>query len=366
MNNVGGHSCWRLASGEWGTGEFGLKGTEDLGGGLHAVFKLESGIDTSQGTAGDPGGQIYQRWAIVGLEDNRWGKLIADRMLAISNGVWDFDPFVQQAWSSASLVRGRNWNKTSNNVAYQSPTLYGFDLATQFSFGNQPRFNEGPKTPAGSSADFGRSDGVQVTYTLHGLQLRGIYDEMRDANGRYSDLFQYSREYIGMLNLTLGAVKFQAAYTHMAANAAPAGAPASGNHEWGGVTYRFSPAFAGTLAVFHIDVRGDASQGGGRATMIELGTTYNFTPRTFLYATAATVRNSAGTNFSLEASPATSADNPTPGASQSGMYVGINHTFYRLGASDRTPGACRRRARQVVRRPRRRVQPVRSISTALP
>jgi predicted porin len=61
--------------------------------------------------------------------------------------------------------------------------------------------------------------------------------------------------------------------------------------------------------------------------MFEIGTTYNFSKRTFLYATAATVRNSNGANFSLEANSQTSSDNPTPGGNQSGVYVGINHSF---------------------------------------
>ncbi|AMH43113.1 MULTISPECIES: porin [Burkholderiaceae] len=327
MSNVGGHSRWRLASGEWGTGLFGLKGSEDLGGGNKAIFKLESGIDTSDGTAGDTNGRLYQRYAFVGIANDTYGTFTLGRMLAISNGVWDFDPFVQQAWSSASLVRSRNWNKTSNNIQYQSPNWYGIDVLGQYSLGNTTSFNQGQKNADGTFADYGRSDGIQLTYTRQYFQIRGIFDEMRDANGRFSDLFLYSREYIAMINAYVGKFKLQAAYTHMHADATIAGAPTSGDHEWGGVTYQWTPVFATTAAVFHINTNGDALQGGGRATMFEIGTTYNFSKRTFLYATAATVRNSNGANFSLEANSQTSSDNPTPGGNQSGVYVGINHSF---------------------------------------
>ena len=158
MSNVGGHSRWRLASGEWGTGLFGLKGSEDLGGGNKAIFKLESGIDTSDGAAGDTNGRfLYQRYAFVGIANDTYGTFTLGRMLAISNGVWDFDPFVQQAWSSASLVRSRNWNKTSNNIQYQSPNWYGIDVLGQYSLGNttslDKRDKRTPTAPLPTTAD---------------------------------------------------------------------------------------------------------------------------------------------------------------------------------------------------------------------
>ena len=42
-NNQGGHSAWQETSAATENTVFGLKGAEDLGGGLQAVFKLEIG-----------------------------------------------------------------------------------------------------------------------------------------------------------------------------------------------------------------------------------------------------------------------------------------------------------------------------------
>src|ERR1700736_3290634 len=42
-NNQGGHSNWQETSAATENTVFGLKGSEDLGGGLHAIFKLENG-----------------------------------------------------------------------------------------------------------------------------------------------------------------------------------------------------------------------------------------------------------------------------------------------------------------------------------
>ena len=106
------------------------------------------------------------------------------------------DPFVQEAFSSASLVRGRNWQQTSNNVEYHSPVFWGFDVQAQYAFGNQAgAFN------SGASGEFGRSDGIMLTYHSPLFDVRGIYDELRDSNGRFTNIFQASREYFAGANV---------------------------------------------------------------------------------------------------------------------------------------------------------------------
>ena len=48
--------------------QFGLTGTEDLGGGLSAEFKLESGIDIGNGGFNNSNGNLFGRQAYVGLK----------------------------------------------------------------------------------------------------------------------------------------------------------------------------------------------------------------------------------------------------------------------------------------------------------
>ncbi|MET5115332.1 porin, partial [Burkholderia pseudomallei] len=89
-----------------------------------------------------------------------------------------------------SLVRGRNWNKTSNNISYQSPMFYGFDVYGQYALSNATNWN------GYGSTSQGRSAGLQLTYTTSLFQIRGLYEEARDpANGKLDDVFNYSREY---------------------------------------------------------------------------------------------------------------------------------------------------------------------------
>jgi predicted porin len=320
---TGSSSRFRAESGDWGTSLWGLKGVEDLGGGNKAVFQLEGAFNTMTGAGPGPG-EIFDRWATVGLNNERFGTVLLGKELFISNGVWDFDPFGQSNWSSASLVRGRNWLHSSNNISYQSPNIAGFDAYGQYAFSNATSFNGNGTTAQGRWA------GAQLTYTSPLFQVRGIYDEMRDAqNGLLDDPFTASREYSAMVNVFLGQFKIQAAYQAIRTSGGTATegeAPTSLDHEWGGVTWQATPAAALIAAVYHVN----ANKGQGNATIYTVGGSYNLSKRTLLDIQIATVQNSKTANFGLNANNAgdtTATDNPIVGHSQSGVYAGIQHSF---------------------------------------
>lgn len=64
--NAGGKHLYNLTSGVLQGSRFGLRGTEDLGGGLKAIFVLENGFDVNSGKLGQ-GGLMFGRQAYVGL-----------------------------------------------------------------------------------------------------------------------------------------------------------------------------------------------------------------------------------------------------------------------------------------------------------
>ncbi|MEJ8796048.1 porin [Trinickia caryophylli] len=327
---TGSTSRWRAESGDWGTSLWGLKGSEDLGGGTKAVFQLEGSFNTMTG-AGPGNGGLFNRWATVGFSNANYGTFTMGRMLFIANGVWDFDPFGQSNWSSASLVRGRNWPQSSNNVAYQSPKFAGFDVYGQYALSNATNWNGNGTTSQG------REGGLQLTYTSSLFQVRGIYDEIRNStNGLLNGsdgAFSFSREYTAAVNVFLGQFKIQGAYQAVRTSGYRAGAaaPTSLDHEWGGVTWQATPAAAAIAAVYHVN----ANNGFGNATIFTVGGTYNLSKRTLLDIQVATVRNSKSANFGLDANSfgvggtasGTYNENPLPGHSQTGVYAGIQHTF---------------------------------------
>ncbi|MFM0335685.1 porin [Paraburkholderia fungorum] len=334
---TGSTNRWRAESGDWGTSLWGMKGVEDIGGGNKVLFQLEGSFNTMTG-AGPGGGGLFNRWATVGLSNDQYGTFTMGRMLYISNGVWDFDPFGQSNWSSASLVRGRNWPQSSNNFAYQSPKIAGFDFYGQYALSNATSWNGNGTTAQGREA------GAQVTYTNSLFQVRGIYDEIRNpANGALygpaatavntgnigNGVFAASREYSALVNVFLGQFKIQAAYQAVRSASAQGvlpGQPTTLDHEWGGVTWQATPAAALIAAVYHVN----GNNGAGNATIYTVGGSYNLSKRTLLDLQVATTQNSKTANYGLNANnagTATSTDNPLPGHSQTGVYAGIQHSF---------------------------------------
>lgn len=303
--------------GDWGTSLLGLQGVEDIGGGTKILFHLENGFNSATGQQGDSV-SFFQRWATVGAGNASWGTVLLGRELFISNGVWDFDPFGQSAWSSASLVRGRNWPQSSNNISYQSPKIGGLEIYGQYSLSNATNWNGNNTTAQG------RSDGLQITYSSAWFQLRGLYDETRNpANGQLDDVFQYSQEYFAGVNVFLGPVKLQAVYQTSHASVNSNSVPTSTRQVWGGITWQATPSASLIAAAYHVN----ANNGAGNATIYTAGGTYSISKRTLLDIQAATVRDSWAGTFGLEANLPGNADNPFSGHSQSGAYAGIQHNF---------------------------------------
>ncbi|SIO58303.1 Outer membrane protein (porin) [Burkholderia sp. GAS332] len=335
---TGSTNRFKAESGDWGTSLWGMKGVEDIGGGNKVLFQLEGSFNTMSG-AGPGGGGLFNRWATVGMSNDAFGTLLLGRELFISNGVWDFDPFGQSNWSSASLVRGRNWPQSSNNISYQSPKVAGFDFYGQYALSNATSWNGNGTTPQGREA------GAQVTYTNSLFQVRGLYDEIRNpANGALygpaaatpanaadisTGVFAASREYSALVNVFLGQFKIQGAYQAVRSAGATGvlpGQPTTLDHEWGGVTWQATPAAALIAAVYHVN----GNNGAGNATIYTIGGSYNLSKRTLLDLQIATTRNSKNANFGLNADDAgtsTATDNPLPGHQQSGVYAGIQHSF---------------------------------------
>ncbi|WP_345813277.1 porin [Paraburkholderia sp. PREW-6R] len=335
---TGSTSRWRAESGDWGTSLWGMKGVEDIGGGNKVLFQLEGSFNTMTG-AGPGGGGLFNRWATVGLSNDQYGTFTMGRMLFISNGDWDFDPFGQSNWSSASLVRGRNWPQSSNNFAYQSPKIAGFDFYGQYALSNATSFNGNGTTPQGREA------GAQVTYTNSLFQVRGMYDEIRNpANGGLygpaaatpanaanigTGVFAASREYSAFVNVFLGQFKIQGAYQAIRSAGATGvlpGQPTTLDHEWGGVTWQATPAAALIAAVYHVN----GNNGAGNANIYTVGGSYNLSKRTLFDIQVAQTRNSKTANFGLNANNAgtsTVTDNPLVGHQQTGVYAGIQHSF---------------------------------------
>ena len=198
------------------------------------------------------------------------------------------------------------------------------------SFGNQASgFNRGP------SGNYGRSHGLLLTYTNGPVELRVMYDELRDANGRFSNVFVSSRELFVGAAVDLQGLTLQLGYNHLTAPDTAPGLAHTADQMWAGGKYKVSRALLLQAAVFHVRVgsgEGDAAHDeSGHATMNALGGLYYLSRTTVLYTTIAHIRNGRDSNFGFGViNPGfdkRNPDDPMVGHSRSGAYFGIVRSF---------------------------------------
>lgn len=146
-----------------------LSGTEDLGGGLQATFRLSTRFDLDTGASEDAGRKpFWHDESTVGLRGG-WGHLRAGRALsAMWAQDWKFDPWANfnrvasPAWhlwhyltptDRASNNGTAEYGRMANGVFYDSPTLAGFTL----------HLSASPERTAAPGKD-GRARSVSLNY----------------------------------------------------------------------------------------------------------------------------------------------------------------------------------------------------------
>ncbi|MEX3936123.1 porin [Paraburkholderia phymatum] len=137
-SNSGGHSLYSLQSSVMQSSRWGLRGTEDLGGGVKTIFVLESGYDPSTGKLGQ-GGLLFGRQAYVGL-GNQVGTVTLGRQY---DSVVDFlGPLAaSNQWAGAiadhagDIDNFNNTYRTNNSVKFSSVPFAGLRFSALYSFG---------------------------------------------------------------------------------------------------------------------------------------------------------------------------------------------------------------------------------------
>ncbi|QDX23481.1 porin [Pandoraea pnomenusa] len=131
---------FQFANGNLQGSRWGLKGAEDLGGGLKAIFVLESGFNLGNGTQGQ-NSRIFGRQAYVGLSSATAGTLTIGRQY---DSVVDFvGPYASGSqWSTfagAHPFDNDNLNnsfRVNNAVKYTTVNYGGFSAGGMYGFSN--------------------------------------------------------------------------------------------------------------------------------------------------------------------------------------------------------------------------------------
>jgi general bacterial porin, GBP family len=167
VNERGGKngSVTKLTNGVASTSRLGFRGTEDLGGGLSAIFVLEAGVklDTGEGDSA-----LFGRQAYVGMKNTDLGALTLGRQYTPYYVTFAVaDPFSTGLAGSAKnlLPAVGNNTRASNTILYTSPNFTGFSGEVAYSLGEQSGSNSA-----------GRQFGAALAYANGPLNVRLGYN----------------------------------------------------------------------------------------------------------------------------------------------------------------------------------------------
>ncbi|MBJ9623074.1 porin [Burkholderia multivorans] len=131
-----------MTSGALNAARWGLRGREDLGGGLAAVFTLENGFSGTTGALSQKGVDLFGRQAWIGLRSNTAGTLTFGRQYDL---ILDFvTPLGASGpgWGGNLAVHPYDNDDSNRNirinhaVKYTSPTYRGLTFGAMYGFSN--------------------------------------------------------------------------------------------------------------------------------------------------------------------------------------------------------------------------------------
>ncbi len=279
---------------------WGIKGLEDLGGGLSAKFVLESGFSADTGV-GDAG--IFQREARVGLI-GRFGEVALGRQYTsfhsahvgvdmLWNGNFQVDSDVFKLGVTSELIRA------SNSIRYNSPNFGGFTASATLGFGE----DKGTTSNVGSATD---TASVSVKYAGGPMMVTYAHQENKLAQASLT-VAQVTNKY----DLIGGTYNFGAAIVSAEYMKAKNGTNDDDEYQLGVTVPMGAFAFGVGYAKGTTSVSGSADL---NASGFGLVGTYDLSKRTTLYA------GYRSTQIDKNAA-AISTDRATS------MQVGVRHTF---------------------------------------
>lgn len=147
----------------------GFKGAEDLGGGLSAIWQIESGVELDEKNNGKA--EFAGRNSFVGLKGGFGTALIGKHDTPLKLVGRAVDLFGDTMADSRNVMSVASDTRSSNTVAYISPSFSGLTVALAYvnDLGNNPNAN--------NSADMEDNNAFSgnVTYTNGPLFVGGAY-----------------------------------------------------------------------------------------------------------------------------------------------------------------------------------------------
>ncbi len=326
---------------------WGLRGAEDLGGGLKAIFTLESGFNSGNGTLGQ-GGAEFGRQAYVGISKSDVGSVTLGRQYSFSTD------YLGGAYSIGGQTVAGNYayhindvdqltsSRINNSIKFSSANFYGVTFGGLYGFSNQAgAFSGSPTTTAGGVTTQGSSRAYSfgLNYAAGPFSIGTAYTDIHFpasatpafstsianvATGGTKDLRTFG---IGA-NYKIADATLFALWTNTRFEAIGGATSKFNTYELGG-KYAFTPAVTGSLGYTYMKLT-DAAQ--GKWQQVDASVDYALSKRTDVYVLGI-YQHASGSNNGTDVQAQIGSSTSYFGTSGRGANdqiaarVGIRHKF---------------------------------------
>ncbi|WP_368640287.1 porin [Castellaniella ginsengisoli] len=165
-----------LRDGTFNGSRWGLKGAEDLGDGLRAIFQVEAHVNL--GGSGGDAHSGFNRQSFVGLSSDNWGTFTMGRQYSAGTAVFQGPNGVNlgdadKVFGATGLGGG---TRVDNSFKYVTPDLSGFQAIVLYGTGGDDGTTVGRNTDGSSFDDRGNRVSVGASYTNGPIGVGASYD----------------------------------------------------------------------------------------------------------------------------------------------------------------------------------------------
>jgi predicted porin len=324
INNEGGHSTLQFKDGQNSPNLWGITGTEDLGGGLKAIFLLRDQFVVGTGSI-LAGQDLWSKTAYVGLDSDRYGKitlgeqydfmreLVVDSPAEISGHLYAYPGGIFTKLAIPGNPSGSfDWSRLtgtpiSNSVEYETPVLSGFRFGALYGFGN-----------VAGSIGAGNASSFLASYQHGNFGIDADYTTTKHVGAAGAPSVTIRNSAIGS-RYTWGPV-FMTALVTTIRNVLNGTAAESYS---GGAMYHFTPAWS--LGLSYMYQKGNAALSNQHANQISGILDYALSKRTSVYTLASWQRTNEGMQANINGLLGAGA--ASSGSTQAVFRVGLHTRF---------------------------------------
>jgi predicted porin len=302
--NGGNGAVTRMTSGGLFASRYGLKGSEDVGNGLHVNFQLEQGFSGASGAAANSTA-AFNRQAWVGLSGGfgevRFGLQNTPQYIFLNP---ELDPVAVMSMGSPMLNFNSLTIRVNNAISYFTPQFHG--LTAQF----MVAMRDSTTRPTNGIQFYNAA----ARYENGPFRIAAGYEQAQNSTGSSTlKVFNAGASYgVGSARL------FLAYHTEKQTD----NSVKRDSYEASG-SYLFGPADQLVLMYGYVH---DRTGGGNNAQQVGMTYEHYLSKRTTLYASAAFIDNRNKAAFTLNGT-AYAGVTVAPGSNARGAIVGMVHKF---------------------------------------